>query len=124
MMKDQQRQKIEQRLLEERDRAAERMKRHQEEVATSDDDGDLTRYPFHPADEGTDTIEQEKALMLGSRDGDYMETLDEALRRLHDDPDSFGRCENCRQQISFERLEMVPWTRFCLTCMTAQDAPA
>ena len=123
-MTDQQRQKIEQRLLEERDRAAERMKRHQEEVANSDDDGDLTHYPFHPADEGTDTIEQEKALMLGSRDGDYMQTLDEALRRLHEDPDNFGRCENCQQQISFERLEMVPWTRSCLTCMTAQDAPA
>ena len=121
-MTDEQRQRIEQRLLEERDRAADRLRRHEESVASSDDDGDITLYPLHLADEGTDTIEQEKAIMLGSRDGDYLQTLDEALRRLHDHPDDFGRCETCKKEISFERLEMVPWTRFCLACMTADDA--
>lgn len=123
-MTDEQRQRIEERLLEERDRAADRLRRHEETVASSDDDGDITLYPLHLADEGTDTIEQEKAIMLGSRDGDYLQTLDEALRRLHDHPDDFGRCETCNREISFERLEMVPWTRFCLACMTAEDARA
>jgi RNA polymerase-binding transcription factor DksA len=123
-MTDEQRQTIEQRLLEERDRAGDRLRRHQESIASSDDDGDLTLYPLHLADEGTDTIEQEKSLMLGSRDGEYLQTLDEALRRLYEDPANFGRCENCQSEIAFERLEMVPWTRYCLNCMTAQDAPA
>ncbi len=29
---------------------------------------------------------------------------------------SFGTCMNCEQDISINRLNAVPWSRYCITC--------
>ncbi len=112
MMTDEQRHTLEQRLLAERDRVRDRAGRHDEDIAGASSDGDLTLYPLHLADEGTDTMEQEKDLLLRSRDGEHLELIDAALRKIVKQPDSYGRCENCGREIPYDRLEMVPWARF------------
>ena len=116
-MTDEQRSTLERRLLEERDRVLERAGRHDEDIAAASADGDLTTYPLHLADEGTDTMEQEKDLLLRSRDGEHLELIDQALRKIVKEPDRYGRCENCDREIPYERLELVPWARFCLDCV-------
>ena len=116
-MKDKDRQHIEQRLLQERERVQRALQRSDEAARIStEDDGELTQYKQHPADEGTDTIEQEKTLMLLGREGDLLAEIDEALRRLYKDPETFGRCERCGADIEMERLDLVPWARLCLSC--------
>src|SRR5262247_4001711 len=37
-----------------------------------------------------------------------------ALSRIRDG--SFGSCLNCEQEISINRLNAVPWSRYCITC--------
>ena len=114
--------KIEQRLLEERERTARALQRSDEATRISiEEDGDLTSYPQHPADEGTDTMEQEKALMLLTQEGQRLAEIDSALRRLYREPDQFGRCERCGRQIGMERLDLVPWATLCRDCQTGLE---
>lgn len=116
-MNEKNRAKIEARLQEERERAVRSLERYEEAAAIgTDEDGDITRYPLHPADEGTDTIQQETALSLLSQDSERLALIDDALMRLMKEPDAFGVCENCGKDIPMERLDIVPWTRRCMDC--------
>ncbi len=86
-------------------------------------DGDLTNYPFHLADQGTDTIEQEKGFLLAGQESRTLQEIDDALRRLYRSPETFGRCENCGITIAFERLDALPQTRMCIRCTTRSERP-
>lgn len=124
-MNDKDRKRIEQRLMEERERVAKGLERLDEDARIgTEDDGELTQYDQHPADDGTDTMEQEKALMLLGRESDQLAEIDEALRRLYKEPETFGTCENCGKPLSMERLEIVPWARLCKECTAKAEAAA
>ena len=122
-MNEKQRTSLEARLIEERDKLNRSLGRL-EEVATigTDDDGDLTNYPMHPADEGTDTITQEQELSLLANDSQQLVEIDDALRRLYAEPESFGTCTSCGAAIPAERLDLVPWTRLCQDCQTTDES--
>jgi RNA polymerase-binding transcription factor DksA len=117
-MDQKQRDHLEQRLLHERERAVKALRQLDND---DDEDGSLTTYPFHLADEGTDTMEQEQEFLLRSVEGRRMIDIDEALRTLYKEPERFGKCLSCGQEIAFERLDFVPWTRLCLECQTAEE---
>lgn len=122
-MNDAQRKQLEQILLRERERTADALQRSDEATRLStEEDGDLTSYKQHLADEGTDTIEQEKALLLLSTEGQRLTQIDEALRRLYKEPETFGRCLSCGTEISMERLEIVPWATLCRDHQSEQEA--
>lgn len=125
-MKKAELERIEERLLEEREERVEILAeiddRFKERL--EGDDGDLTKYPLHMADEGTDTHEKEKELLLAHQEGEQLLEIDESLRRLYKEPDTFGICENCGSEIGVERLEMVPWAKLCIECKRdAERAP-
>lgn len=117
-MNDRQREKIEKRLLEEREDRLELLAelddRFKERLETGDDD--LTNYPLHMADEGTDTMEQEKEFLLAHAEGEQLLEIDASLRRLYKEPEQFGTCDRCGGEIGMERLEMVPWAKLCIAC--------
>src|SRR5688500_16792077 len=119
-MNDQQRAHLEQRLLHERERALKALRQLDDSMAV-DADGDLASHPFHLADEGTDTMEQEQSLLLLSKEGRLLIDIDEGLRTLYKEPERFGICINCGQEIKLERLDIVPWARLCLACQTLQE---
>jgi len=120
-MTKEQRDQLEQRLLKERQRAVKAVRQLDENLSPQDEDGDLTTYPFHLADEGTDTMEQEQGFLLRSQEGRLLYEIDEALRTLYKTPEDFGKCVECGKEIAFERLELVPWTRHCLDCKRDQE---
>lgn len=121
-MTDAQRQHLEERLLKERERVNRALERLDEAATISTvEDGDLTTYPLHLADQGTDSIEQEKSLMLLGGQGELMGEINEALRRIYKEPERYGRCDNCGTDIVFERLDVVPWARHCLECQRIQE---
>lgn len=122
MMTKEQRDQLEQRLLKERQRAVKAVRQLDESLAPQEEDGDLTTYPFHLADEGTDTMEQEQSFLLRSQEGRLLYEIDEALRTLYKEPERFGRCLECDKEIAFDRLEIVPWTRHCLDCKRDQES--
>jgi DnaK suppressor protein len=123
-MKESERAQVEERLQQERERAIEALEKFERQRSDSREEasGELSSYPFHMADVATDAIEQEKRLLLESREGELLWAIDEALRRLYGDPESFGICEQCGRQISLERLDVLPWTTLCADC--ARDGKA
>jgi DnaK suppressor protein len=121
-MNDKQRKRLEERLLEERDRAQRALAHMDEQTRIStEDDGDLTQYSQHPADDGTDTMEQEKALLLLGMESQRLTQIDEALLRLYKEPDRYGRCDLCEGEIAIERLDLVPWATTCAQCQARQE---
>lgn len=125
-MNDKQRKHIETRLQEERKERLEALAeiddRFKEGFGTSD--GDLINYPLHMADEGTDTMEQEKEALLAHIEGEQLLEIHESLRRLYKEPDRFGTCDQCQGDISYERLDMVPWAKLCIECQEEVESAA
>ena len=114
---------FQQRLLEERKRALRELGKLSEtfNASLTASDGDLTTYPFHLADQGTDTMEQEKNLLLASQEGRFLWHIDEALRRLYRTPEAFGKCESCGRMIGYERLDALPHARYCIDCKQREE---
>src|SRR5438876_5887900 len=51
------------------------------------------------ADQGTDAMEREKAFLFASQEGRYLWHVNQALRRLFQAPEKFGKCEQCGEEI-------------------------
>jgi RNA polymerase-binding transcription factor DksA len=84
-------------------------------------DGDLSSYSYHMADQGTDAMEREKQFLMASKEGRYLWHLNEALRRLYNSPDTFGKCHQCGVAIDFERLDALPHARLCISCKEKEE---
>ena len=112
-------QHFEKRLMEERRRAVKELGHYGE--SSQDNDGDLSSYSFHMADQGTDAMEREKAFLFASQEGRFLWHIDEALRRLYRSPETFGRCHSCGNEIAFERLDALPHARFCIECKQREE---
>lgn len=48
--------------------------------------------------------------------------IDDALSRILDDPDSFGLCDTCGEEIPPRRLALLPWARLCVDCQSRREA--
>lgn len=124
-MNDTQRGRIRDRLLEERAGTLEALADFDErfkERLDAQSDGDLSKYPLHMADEGTDTMEKEKEFLLASNEGRQLMEIEDALRVLYKQPEDFGKCERCGGEISMDRLDVVPWAKMCIDCKKAVEA--
>lgn len=107
---------IEKRLLQERKRALRSLGMF-DQIAKLDrasGDSDLAAYTDHMADQGTEAMEREKAALFATKEGRYLYRIEEALRRLYNDPENFGRCHATGKPISFERLDALPHARYCI----------
>ena len=114
---------FEKRLLDERKRVLKELGRADEVFGGTPQnaDGDLSSYSFHMADQGTDAMEREKAFLFASQEGRFLWHIDEALRRLYRNPETFGRCHQCSNEIAFERLDALPHARYCIDCKQREE---
>jgi DnaK suppressor protein len=48
----------------------------------------------------------------------------DARRRLEEDPEAFGICEKCEDEIPARRLELLPFVRRCVACQSLADTRA
>jgi DnaK suppressor protein len=126
MLTPEERKRIETRLHEERESALEAIRTFEDEREDSlqESTGELTMYRFHPADIGTEMMEQEKQFLLASNEGRMLYEIDEALRRLYAEPERFGVCDDCGRDIGVERLEMIPWASLCAECQRLSEESA
>ena len=81
--------------------------------------GKLSNMPLHMADLGTDTFEQEVTLSLLENEENQLLEITNALERIRQG--KFGTCERCGRAISAERLDAVPYTRYCAGCARAAE---
>jgi RNA polymerase-binding transcription factor len=110
--------RFERRLLDERKRALAQVQQFDETIGANpeDADGSLTNWPFHMADQGSDTYEQEQNFVFAGREGQLLRLIDEGLRRLYRSPETYGRCANCGKMIGRERLDAIPYATHCVDC--------
>ena len=115
---------LERRLLDERDRALKALglfdkiaKSGRESV-----DSDLSVYTDHMADQGTEAMEREKAAVSASKEGRYLYRIEEALRRLYNDPKNFGVCHTCGTDVGLDRLDALPHARYCINCKRKEES--
>jgi len=71
-------------------------------------------YSLHMADAGTDSYEREKGFQLMNREKDYLDYLEQAIRRI--DEGDFGICSVCNTKIPEERMMEVPNATKCVSC--------
>ena len=115
MLTTEQRDHLEKRLQEERARTIKLLNgivADRSGSSEQDEAGDLTTMPFHPADLGTDTMNEELDESNATRATKELNEIDAALERLYKDPARFGLCDDGRE-IPFERLDIIPWARTC-----------
>jgi DnaK suppressor protein len=124
MLKPEELKAIEERLMKDRERAREALRDFDRDRESSlrEETGELTVYRQHPADIGTEAMEQEKQFLLASAEGRLLYEIDEALRRLYAEPEQFGTCQRCGRPIGMERLDVVPQATLCAACQIASEA--
>ena len=101
-------------LQEERERIEGLMQAEEQRRSVLSDTADQERYGNHPADEGGETFEKEKSLALQSNLEVILDEVDHALRKL--DSGTYGRCDECGNEIPYERLEVRPQATLCIQC--------
>ncbi len=52
-----------------------------------------------------------------------LERINAALQRLRLDPEDFGLCRDCEEEIAPRRLELLPFAEYCVACQSKRDDP-
>jgi len=64
---------------------------------------------------------QTLASQQNKKQAEAVSKIDHALRKLETDPEEFGVCEECGDDISDKRLAFMPYATLCIECQAAQD---
>ena len=72
--------------------------------------GDISSF----AESGTDNFERETALHIASDETQWLNDVNEALKRIEDG--TYGVCEYCETDVPVKRLEVFPSARYCVKC--------
>ncbi|MDP1676956.1 MAG: conjugal transfer protein TraR [Bacteroidota bacterium] len=93
------------------------------DVTTGEYASENSTYSTH-MEQGTDAMEREKTFLFASREGKFLNYLDDALRRI--EKGTYGICLDCMDTpkelcktcplIPKERLEAVPHAQLCVEC--------
>lgn len=83
--------------------------------------GALSSRDQHPGDAGTQTFQRERDDSIEERIEHEIAEIDDALERIEDG--EYGKCQRCGKQISDQRLEILPATRYCLEHAPGQTGP-
>ncbi|TCS84392.1 TraR/DksA C4-type zinc finger protein [Tepidibacillus fermentans] len=85
----------------------------------NDSIGELTSYDNHPADIGTEVFERGKDIALQENERHILDLVDEALQRFENG--TYGYCVTCHQEIPKERLEAIPYAKYCIKHQTNNE---
>src|SRR5512136_909182 len=104
---------IQEQLVKEHERLASELAQVQTSASSSEERREGS--PFGKREEeATETLELEKRLTLENRLRQDMATIQHALVKI--EKGTYGKCDNCGQQIPLERLEALPQANLCLNC--------
>jgi DnaK suppressor protein len=66
------------------------------------------------ADRATASLSKEMTFRQQAQERGLLMLVEAALGRINNR--AFGECLHCGQEISANRLNAVPWSRYCITC--------
>jgi RNA polymerase-binding transcription factor DksA len=81
--------------------------------------GELSDAPTHLGDRGSEEYMTEMNALLLENEQHIVTESRAALERIQ--AGTYGRCENCGQEVGRQRLEALPYTRFCVQCAGKTD---
>jgi DnaK suppressor protein len=76
------------------------------------DEAEESSLDNHLAETATVTVDREIDYTLEENEMRVLAAIDAALARI--DEGTYGRCEQCGQEIEQERLEALPWATLCI----------
>ncbi len=76
--------------------------------------------PSHIADAGSDAFDQDNTLRLIDNETVALNLIDEALERVNNG--TFGFCTNCNAKIGKMRIQVLPYTPYCIKCANEMEA--
>lgn len=86
---------------------------------SSEANSELSIYSNHPADIGQEFSDKAKGIALEKTE---LEKLHEIKESLYDmEHGTYGICRICKKQIPDDRLEAVPYAKYCVQCKNEQD---
>lgn len=71
------------------------------------------------ADIAFQTYEKQSLVSFSQKEKDRLEALNNALKRVEDG--SYGKCIDCKEEISEDRLTAIPYTLRCVNCMAKYE---
>lgn len=80
---------------------------------------ELSSYDNHSGDLASETFEREKDLGLMGNLQNMLVQVESALDRMRNGV--YGSCGRCGKQIPPERLDAIPWARYCRDCQELYD---
>jgi DnaK suppressor protein len=93
----------------------------QETIGGGQTAGELSNTPTHLGDRGTEEYLAEVNAALIENEQFIVDESRAALERI--DSGTYGTCEGCEKPVPKERLDAIPYTRFCTACASKLDAP-
>ena len=76
------------------------------------------------ADEDAQALSEMHQVLASKRNqgqADLLARVGRAIERMTVDPDLFGLCEDCEEEIPYGRLEAVPYATLCAACQAKRD---
>jgi len=80
---------------------------------------ELSLVDNHPADIGTAVYDRSRDIAMHDRLRHRVDAIDSALERYEEG--KYGICEQCQQEIPYERLEVLPYTTVCTECSREEE---
>lgn len=75
---------------------------------------ELSYYDNHPADMGTELFMMSQDINLKNNEEKILNKIDHALEKI--ETDKYGICEDCKEKIDIDRLEILPYASKCIRC--------
>ncbi len=70
-------------------------------------------------DKAESSYTKEFLLSLSNAEREQLLLIDEALKRI--DKKELGICQRCGKDINKKRLDVVPWTSYCIDCQEIEE---
>ncbi|MEW5737892.1 MAG: TraR/DksA family transcriptional regulator [Myxococcota bacterium] len=84
---------------------------------------DDVERPDEDDDQPLNEMNQSIASNRNAHDALVLSRVRAALKRLADDPDDFGACQDCGDDVPFARLKAMPYAEYCVECQRKRDGP-
>lgn len=76
------------------------------------------------ADEDAQALSEMMQVLASKRNegkAALLRQVDRAIAKLLDEPEEFGLCESCEEEIAPRRLTLVPYATLCVECQARRD---
>ncbi len=100
--------------------AVKQMHENDEADMSEHNPSELSHYDNHPADMGSELYSLEMNMALKVHEQAKLNDIQRALTKFENG--TYGKCENCGEEISQDRLEAKPEARLCLQCEHEKEA--